>query len=196
MNKNIPTFEINGKTYEIRRTRYLMAEFDKRKNQLDMASDEDSKYEKQKNKLESLQKLAERKSELYDIYLTTFDDNDERLYNKCCEAYDKLYEEIKGLDNVIGEKQKALIDMSESLIIEALTRNENGEEIRTKEEANNIWCDYVVEIGKQTATEFVIYTINYILGIDNDDENPFLSQAKAKAEQRKANMRKGLQKIK
>ena len=85
--------------------------------------------------------------------------------------------------------------MGEKLIIKALQINEKGETIRTEEEAEKIWCELVDEYGQISAMEFVAFTLNYIMGADQEIENPFMTQAKAKAEQ-KANMRKGILKAK
>jgi hypothetical protein len=42
--------------------------------------------------------------------------------------------------------------------------------------------------------EFVAYTLNYVMGADEEIDNPFMTQAKAKAEQ-KANMKRGIVKV-
>jgi hypothetical protein len=86
--------------------------------------------------------------------------------------------------------------MGEKLIIKALQIDYNtGDEIRTNEEATNIWQSFVDENGKKLALEFILYTMHYIVGTDEETENPFLTQAKAKAEQ-KANMKNGIVKAK
>jgi hypothetical protein len=193
--QNIPFFETNGQRYEIKRNRYLQAEFDKMKEEIQMTEDEQIAYAKETDFENRLEKLLKRKEELYDKYLETFDDKDEDIYKKACDAYDKFIEENGKLESVISKQKKRMLDMGEELIIKALQINEKGENIRTPEQANDIWCNFVDEVGEYTTVEFVAFTLSYIVGADEDIENPFLTQAKAKAEQ-KANMRKGLKVVK
>ena len=192
---NIPFFEVNGKTYEIKRNRYLQAEFDEMKNGIEMTDEEQVAYAKEQEFEERLEKLRERKDELYAKYLETFDEADEEMHRKACVAYDKMIDDASRIESVSGKRRKQMIDMGEKLIIKALQINNKGDEIRTKSEAKSIWEGFVEENGQIVAVQFVAYTVNYIMGGDEEIENPFIAQAKAKAEQR-ANMRKGIAKAK
>ncbi len=192
---NIPYFEVNGKRYEIKRTRYLMAELDALRGEIEFTEEEEVRYTKEQQMSETLAKLAERKEELYEKFLETFDEKDEEMYNRARSAYDRMLDEFGSMGNVSGEKNKKMLDMAEKLIIRSLQLNEKGEEIRSAEEANDIWCSYVDEVGKVSAIQFVAYTSNYIVGNDEGDENPFVTQAKAKAEQRAQKRREGMRKV-
>lgn len=192
---NIPYFEVNGKSYEIKRNRYLQAEFDEMRSGLEMTDEEQVAYAKEQDFDARLEKLRVRKDELYEKYLETFDEADEDKYNKALAAYNRLIDEAGSMESISGKQRKQMLDMGEKLIIKALQINAKGETIRTDDEANNIWASFVEENGKLTAIQFVMYTINYIVGGDEDIENPFIAQAKAKAEQR-ANMKKGIVKAK
>ena len=193
---NIPYFEVNGKRYEIKRTRYLMAEFDKQKSEIELTADEEVQIAKEEEKSNALEKLSKRKEELYDKYLETFDEGDYEVYNRACSAYDRLLDEIGKLENVSAKHRQKTIDVAERIIIRSLQLNEDGEEIRTADEANDIWCAYVDEFGKIAAMQFVVFAANYIVGNDEENENPFVAQAKAKAEQRAQKRREGYQKVK
>jgi hypothetical protein len=194
--KNItPFFEINGTRYEIKRNRYLQAEFDKLKSELKFTDEEQVALAKEEDFENRLEKLTARKKELYDKWLETFDENDEELYKKACVAYDNLLEQEGKGESIIAKQRKSMIDMGEKLIIKSLKMNEHGDIIRTEKEAEEIWCALVDEYGQVSAMEFVVFTLNYITGADQEIENPFMTQAKAKAEQ-KANMRKGILKAK
>lgn len=195
MNKIIPFFEVNGETYEIKRNRYLQAEFDEMKKSFELTDEEQVSYAKEQDFDARLEKLNKRKNELYDKYLETFDEEDEKIYRKACNAYDALVEEASRMESVSGKQRQRMIDMGEKLIIKALQIGNNGETIRTEKSAKEIWEDFVAECGKATAIQFIVFTMNYIVGGDDDIENPFITQAKAKAEQR-ANMKKGIVKAK
>jgi nucleoside-triphosphatase THEP1 len=190
---NIPCFEVNGKPYEIKRNRYLQAEFDEMRKGIEMTDEEQVAYAKEQEFDARLEKLRVRKDELYDKYLETFDEADEEKYNKALCAYNRLIDEAGTMESVSGKQRKQMLDMGEKLIIRALEINAKGDTIRTYDEAKSIWESFVEENGQVTAIQFVMFTMNYIIGGDEDIENPFITQAKAKAEQR-ANMKKGIAK--
>lgn len=188
---NIPYFEVDGVGYAIKRNRYLQAEFDELKNSIELSSEEEIARAKEEEFNHMVEKLRARKDELYDKYLETFDEEDEKLYRKAELAYNILIEKLSSIENVSGKRSKRMLDAGEKLIIKALQIGKDGETIRTEEEATNIWEEFVGECGQATAIQFIIFTMNYIVGGDEDIENPFIAQAKAKAEQR-ANMKKGI----
>ena len=192
--QNIPYFEIDGNRYTIKRNRYLQAEFDEMKKSREFSDDEELEYVREQELTDQLEKLAKRKDELYDKYLETFEDEDEAKFNKANMAYDILLQKLAETKGVTAKKRNELIELGETLIVKSLMVNDNGETIRTKNEAEHIWARFREEFGEVTKMEFVIFTINYIVGNDDDDTvNPFIAQAKAKAEQ-KANMKKGIAK--
>ena len=190
---NIPFFEVNGTTYEIKRNRYLQAEFDELKSDIEMTDEEQVAYAKELDFDSRLEKLKERKDELYAKYLETFDEKDEEMYRKALTAYNRLVDEAKDMESISGKQRKQMIDMGEKLIIKALQINNKGDKIRTEAEAKSIWEGFVEANGQVIAVQFVVYFTNYIIGGDEDIENPFIAQAKAKAEQ-KASMKQGIAK--
>lgn len=201
MKNNIPFFELNGKTYTFKRNRYLLAELDLIKEENKLTPEEEQSYVLLQDNYNRLGKLQERVKELEDRYYETFDEKDGEIYEKAKATYEKLLMEVsqRELDtNGLSKKiEKQAIDNMEKLIIIALQKDENGKDIRTPKEAEKIWCDYVDEIGTNNASEWLIYTFNYITGNDEaNDENPFISQAKARAEQRAKNRKEGFKRIK
>lgn len=190
--KLLPIIELqDGRKFEIKRNRFLMAELREMQTDLSMSEEEEKKYVLQEDKNNALEKLSKRKNELYDKYLETFSEEDRELYEKCCVAFEKLVGDIAQMEDVVSLHNKKILDVAEQIVIKALQYDEKGGKIRTEVEANDIWCLYVDEVGKTASTEFVAYTSSYIMGTD-ESEAPFVAQAKAKAEQKK-NMRKGLQ---
>ena len=190
-----PVFELNGVKYEIKRNRYLHAEFDELKKETEMSDEEQIAYVKEQEFGDRIERLLERKNELYEKFLQTFSEKDEEMYKKACKAYEDLIDESATKKSVVSAQKQKLINIGEKLIIKALQINDKGETIRSEKEATEIWETFVDEYGEISAMQFVVFTINYIIGADEDIENPFIAQAKAKAEQ-KANMRKGLKMVK
>ena len=197
---NVARFEVNGNTYEIIRTRYLQAEFNRISEENKELSPEDEKgYALLQDKYARLEKLSNRVKELEDKYYESFDDADGELYDKAKAQYDKVYQETidfeLSLNGIAKRVQKIAIDNAEKVLIRALQIDKEGKEIRTHKEAEDIWCSYVDEVGKNAAVEWLLYFVNYVTGNDSVEDDPFVAQAKAKAEQ-KANMRQGLKRIK
>ena len=190
---NIPFFEVDGKKYEIKRTRYLQAEFDEMRSSLEMTDEEQVAYARELDFDSRLEKLKERKDELYAKYLETFDEKDEEMYRKANMAYNAMIDEASRMESVSGKQRKRTLDLGEALIIKALQIDNEGKVIRTEKEAKSIWEGFVEENGQVIAVQFVVYFTNYIIGGDEDIENPFIAQAKAKAEQ-KASMKQGIAK--
>lgn len=198
--KNVAKFEVNGKEYEIKRNRYLKAKYDEMVDEnVSLSNDEQKSYALLEEKYGRLEKLALRTKELEDAYYETFDYDAGVLYEKAKAQYEKLLKETIDFElqqNGIANKvKKVTIDNAERLLISALQIDENGKTIMSKEEAQEIWCNYVDEVGQNSAIEWLLCFVNYITGNDKVEDDPFVSQAKAKAEQ-KANMKKGLNKIK
>lgn len=198
-NQNIPFFELDGKKYEIKRNRYLQAEYDRIVSESSGLTEEEEKsFALLQDKYAGLERLAKRTKELEDKYYQTFEEKDGELYNRAKAEYDKVLKsviEFEAMQKGIAQKvQNVGLSNAEMVLIRALQIDTSGQEIRSEVEANNIWCSYVDQVGKQTASNWLLYFISYITGKDEDDD-PFVAQAKAKAEQR-ANMKKGLKIVK
>ena len=200
VSKNVASFTANGNTYEIVRNRYLQAEYNRiAEESAGLTPNEERNYAILNEKVARLGKLAEKVNELEDAYYETFDDGAGALYEKAKAQYDKMFAEVVDfelkLDGITKKVQSRAIETAEKVLIRALQLGNDGEEIRTEKEANDIWCGFVDEVGKAMAVEWLLYFITYITGNDAVEEDPFVAQAKAKAEQR-ANMKKGYKLVK
>ena len=85
--------------------------------------------------------------------------------------------------------QKVAVDKAERLLILALCEQHNLDE----ENAKAVWCKYVDEIGVATASEWVMFMLDALFN-EEETTDPFLKQARAKAELR-AEQRKGLSRV-
>lgn len=197
--KNVAKFSVNGTEYVITRNRYLQAKYEELVEESSTLTKEEQKsYALLEEKYQRLEKLALRVKELEDKYYEYFNEEAGALYEKAKAQYDKLLNETVDFElkqNGIANKVKqSAINNSEQLLIASLQLDNNGNQIRTVEEATEIWCSYVDEVGKSSAVEWLLWFVNYITGNDKVEDDPFVAQAKAKAEQ-KENMKKGLKKV-
>jgi hypothetical protein len=201
MHKNIPTIKFeNGEKYEIKRNRHILIEIEKMRGDNVLTDEESQNYVILQDKYSRLEKLAKRVKDLEDKYYETFGEDDGEIYERAKAHYDLMLRETTEFEistkGVADKIQRATINKVEALVINALTMNELGETIRTRDEADSIWCSYVDEVGHETAKEWLLYAFNYLSGNDGaNDSDPFIAEQKAKAE-RKANMRKGIATVK
>ena len=196
MNKIIPFFELNGQRYEIRRTRYLLAEYDKLGEESQLSNEDKANAIKAQSLIGDIQRYAEKVKELEEKYFETFDDEDERKYLKIKSLYESKLDELTKLEVESGSTtklQKAGIDLLEKIAIKGLAEQYfNFDESK----AEKIWGDYVDTIGNNATIEWLTGMSECLFREDEEvEENSFLSQMRKKAEQRAIN-RKNMKKVK
>lgn len=193
----LPTITLeNGNTYVIRRTRHILLDIEEMQGSTSLTEEDNKNFAILQDKYARLEKLSKRVKELEDKYFETFDEADEAIYARAKAQYEMLYAETIEFelktDGVANKVQKETLNKIELVIIQALCYDNLGNTIRDYGEAEKIWCEFVDFVGKEYATEWLLYTFNYLTGADEGvDNDPFMTQAKAKAEQ-KANMKKGI----
>ena len=182
----IPTITLeNGNIYPIRRTRKILLDIEELQGRTSLTDEETKAYALLQDKYAKLERLSARVIELEEKYYESFDDADKAIYDRAKAAYDTLLDETitfeLSTNGLTAKIQKDTLDKVEIVIINALCYNEMGETVRTREEATKIWCSFVDEIGKESASEWALYAFNYLTGADGGNENdPFINQAKAK----------------
>lgn len=195
-----PFFEVSGNRYEIRRSRYLMVELEKIRESSSVADDDQKNIARLQDMYRDLQMMKQRKDELYKKYLETLSDEDEALYERISAKYEKKRDEAAQFEldtnDLLHRLNKTVIDNAERLVIIALQRDERGKEIRSKDEAESIWCAYVTEVGQKVAQEWLNALIEHITGEDErEEDNSFLAKKRKGAEENANNRRQGMAKI-
>lgn len=195
MSKIIPFFELNGQRYEIKRTRYLLAEYDKLGEESQLSNEDKANAIKAQSLIGDIQKYAEKTKELEEKFFETFDSEDERKYLKAKELYTKALDELTALEVESGSTaklQKAGIDLLERIAIKGLAEQYfNFDESK----AEKIWGNYVDTIGNNATIEWLTGMSECLFREDEEvEENSFLSQMRAKAQQRAINRKNGIKK--
>ena len=196
MSKIIPFFELNGQRYEIKPTRWLIAEYDKLGEESQLSNEDKANAIKAQSLIGDIQRYAEKVKELEEKYFETFDDEDERKYLKIKALYESKLDELTKLEVESGSTsklQKAGIDLLEKIAIKGLAEQYfNFDESK----AEKIWGDYVDTIGNNATIEWLTGMSECLFREDEEvEENSFLSQMRAKAEQRAIN-RKNIKRVK
>ena len=195
MSKIIPFFELNGQRYEIKRTRYLLAEYDKLGDESQLSNEDKANAIKAQSLIGDIQRYAEKVKELEEKYFETFDDEDERKYLKIKALYESKLDELTKLEVESGSTtklQKAGIDLLERIAIKGLAEQYfNFDESK----AEKIWGDYVDTIGNNATIEWLTGMSECLFREDEEvEENSFLSQMRKKAEQQAINRKNGIKK--
>lgn len=197
--KLYPYFEVNGERYDFHRSRFLIVELEKIRESADVADNDQKNVVKLQEMYRRVAKLKQCAEELFDEYCKTFSDEAEEKYERANAKYNELLDQTMDFElnsnDALHRLNKTVIDNAEKLVVIALQRDDKGKVIRSKEEAEKIWCAYVDDVGQKVAQEWLNAFVEHISGNDEqEDDNPFLAQAKARAEQA-SNRRAGLAKI-
>lgn len=194
MNKLVPFFELNEQRYEIKTTRYLLAEYDKLGEESDLSNEDKANAIKAQSLIGDIQKYAEKVKELEEKYFETFDDEDERKYLKVKALYEKTLKELTTFEIETGSTtklQKAGIDLLEKIAIKGLSEQYfNFDEAKAKE----VWEQYATKIGNNATVEWLSAMSDCLFKNEDEvvEENSFLSQMRKKAEQQAINRKNGM----
>ena len=195
MNKIIPFFELNGQRYEIKPTRYLIAEYDKLGDQNELSNEDKENAIKTQALIGDIQRYGEKVKELEERYFETFDDEDERKYLKIKALYEKKLDELTKLEVETGSTtklQKAGIDLLERIAIKGLA--EQYFDFNEKH-AEEIWGKYVEKIGNNATIEWLTGMSECLFRNEEElEENDFLSQMRARKEQQALKRKNGIKK--
>lgn len=195
MEKIIPSFVVDGKKYEIKRTRYLECQYESISEENNFTEEQQALLAKGTKLRIEYEELAQKFIPIKEQHFANMRDKELTAeYKAFKEELDDLYKELTDFE--IANKsvsmtalQKVAIDKAERILILALCEQYD----LTDENAKEVWCKYVDKIGVQTASEWVMYMLDALF---NEEEvaDPFLKAQRAKAELR-AEQRKGLSKI-
>ena len=196
MNKIIPYFELNGQRFEIKPTRYLIAEYDRLGEESQLSNEDKTNAIKAQSLIGDIQRYAEKVKELEEVYFETFDDNDERKYLKAKEIYTNALDSLAKLEVETGSTtklQKAGFDLLEKVAIKGLAEQYfNFDEAKAK----SVWESYVDTLPNHSVVIEWLSAMSECLfrGEEEIEGNSFLAQMRKKAEERAINRKNGIKK--
>ena len=195
MAKIIPSFVVEGKTYEIKRTRYLECQYEQISEQNAFTDEQQALLAKGTKLRMEYEELAEQFRPIKEKHFANMRDKELTAeYKAFKEELDELYKELTDFEIAnksvsMSALQKVAVDKAEKLLILALCEQYDLDE----KKASEVWCKHVDEIGVATAGEWVMFMLDALFN-EEETTDPFLKQARAKAEM-KAEQRKGLLKV-
>lgn len=188
----------NGNSYTIRRNRIILCEIDKVRANKILSAEENKEFALIQDMGEKLNRIAKRVEELEAQYYESFDDEVGKIYEKAKAEYEKILTKTVELSSsgVIEKIQNETTNKMEKVIIESIRYDIDGNEIRTVEEAKEIWLQYKSEVGNTIADEWLVYAFNYLAGSEGEEDvDPFVKMQKEKRE-KKALLKAGISKVK
>lgn len=202
MSKRIPiTFEVEGQTYEIVRTRALECEYEKITKQSSLSEQDERAFADYIKLQAETEELAEKfRTAKEDFYNDVLDEEKEKKFLAFEKLYNRKYQEIIDFttthkDFSTQKVEEIAMDNGVKLFVLALSQKY----AMSHDEAKSVWekfRDFLSEkYGMQSPREWILTMVRELFEGEEEETDPFLKQARAKAQQR-MEQRKGLSKIK
>ena len=200
--KRIPiTFEVEGQTYEIVRTRALECEYEKITKQSSLSEQDERAFADYIKLQAETEELAEKfRTAKEDFYNDVLDEEKEKKFLAFEKLYNRKYQEIIDFttthkDFSTQKVEEIAMDNGVKLFVLALSQKYG----MSQDEAKSVWekfRDFLSEkYGMQSPREWILTMVRELFEGEEEETDPFLKQARAKAQQR-MEQRKGLSKIK
>lgn len=192
--KTIPFFEVNGNRYEIKMTRYLLVEYDKLRDNVNVSAEDKEKVLYLQKVVEDLTKYAKKLKELEERFFETFDAEDERKYRLMKGLYDETYKTFTELTstNALNNAHKERLYALEATVILGLAEQYFN---FNKELAKETWQSYLTSVDATKTIDQWLMAFGEYLDSDTEEEGKeetFLSKLKAEREQQEVNRRNGM----
>lgn len=200
--KRIPiTFEVEGQTYEIVRTRALECEYEKITKQSSLSEQDERAFADYIKLQAETEELAEKfRTAKEDFYNDVLDEEKEKKFLAFEKLYNRKYQEIIDFttthkDFSTQKVEEIAMENGVKLFVLALSQKYGI----SQDEAKSVWekfRDFLSEkYGMQSPREWILTMVRELFEGEEEETDPFLKQARAKAQQR-MEQRKGLSKIK
>ena len=188
-----PYFEVEGKKYEIIRTRALECEYNKIREENKISEEDESLFADYLKIVNDASEIEEKYTEAKDAYFDEVLNKDKKAkYLAFKELYDEHHKEVRQFTiehkELISNYQNKAYDNGVKILIFGLC-----EQCKlTEEKAVEVWGKFVEHFGNSVAKDWISAMTSELFG--EDEENPFIKAQQAKMEQR-YNQRKGLSKV-
>lgn len=188
----IPYFEVSGKRYEVMITRTVQAEYDKLSRESVASKEEKQSAAIAQIKVEEFRDVATRYKEAKEAYFEDITNADKKAKYQ---AYKELYEQAAedfAKDQIGNESiariEEIGIEILRKIAILGLTEKYEN---MNREQAEEIWKSFEEERGKAYITEWLMALSSCIYAEDEGEENSFLTQMRARANQKAEYRKKG-----
>ena len=189
--KLLPYFELNGNRYEFKRTRWLIAEYEKLGREMALSPEDKADAMKANNLMADAKRFAEKESEMWERLCENPTPENRATYSMFKEMSDEAiakYNEFIAKNDTVNTSFKRSIDILEKIAIKALAeQNLSFNEAAAKQ----TWEQFVDTMDDHNKIGEWLIAFGDCLFVDDDNEEDtgFLAQ-KRKMDEEKANNRK------
>lgn len=190
-----PYFEVEGKKYEIMRTRALECEYNKIREENKISEEDESLFGDYMKMIGDATEIEEKYEQAKTAYFDEVLNKEKKAkYLAFKELYDEQHKELRRFavehKDLIKSAQDKAYDNGVKVLIFGLI-----EQCKVDgQKAIEVWGKFVEHFGEDTAKEWISAMTSALFG-DEDEENPFIKAQQARMEQR-YNQRKGLSRVK
>lgn len=186
-----PYFELDGTRYELTRTRWLIAEYEKLGREMALSPEDKADAMKANNLMADAKSLAEKAKEMWDNLCENPTPENRATYSLFKEMSDEAiekYNDFIAKNDTVSTSFKRSIDILEKVAIKALAEQYFG---MNEALAKKTWEKFVDELGDHNKAGEWLIEFGDCLFVDDDNEEDtgFLAQ-KRKMDEERANNRK------
>lgn len=186
-----PYFEVNGNRYEFKRTRWLIAEYNRLNEEMPLPSEDKANAVRANNLVADAKKFADKAEEMWEELCKNPTPENRSTYSMFKEMSDEAVEKYNKFiaeNNAINATFKHSVDILEMVAIKALSEQYfNFNESLAKQ----IWEAFVDSMeSHDDVAEWLMAMAECLFGEDEDEEDTGFLAQKRKMDEEKANNRK------
>lgn len=199
MSKINPYFELNGNKYEIKRTRWLISEYEKLGKEMALSPEDKADAMKANNLIADAKRFAEKESEMWDKLCENPTPENRSAYSMFKEMSDEAilkYNEFIAKTDTVNTSFKRSIDILEKTAIKALSEQYFN---MNEELGRQTWEQFVDTIEDKNKVGEWLIAFGDCLFVDEDDneeDTGFLAQKRKMDEERASKRQSALRKKK
>ena len=194
MSRINPYFELNGNRFEIKRTRWIIAE-NRRLNEENPLSDTDKANAiKASNLVADVKKFAEKEKECWDKLCENPTEDNQRIYFMFKGMSDKAivdYNEFVSTNNTLQTATEHSISILKMIVIKALAEQYFG---MNEALAKQTWEAYVEIIDETKEAEWLNAMAECLFADEEEEDTGFLAQKRKMDEERANNLKSAIRK--
>lgn len=196
--KITPYFEVNGNRYEIKKTRWLIAEHRRLNEENPLCEEDKANAIKASNLVADVKKFAEKEKECWDNLCENPTEDNQRIYLMFKGMSDKAivdYNAFVSTNNTLQTATKHSIDILEKVAIKGLAEQYFG---MNESLAKQTWETFVDTMNSHEKVAEWLNAMAECLFVEEDEveDNSFLAQMRKKNEERENNRKNAFRKKK
>jgi hypothetical protein len=196
--KLAPYFDLNGTRYEFRRTRWLIAEYEKLGREMALSAEDKADAMKANNLMADAKRFAEKEKEWWDTFCENPTPETKATYFMFKEMSDEAiakYNDFIAKNDTVNTSFKRSIDILEKIAIKALAEQYFG---MNESVAKQTWEQFVDTMDDHNKVGEWLIAFGDCLFVDDDNEedNGFLAQKRKMDEEREKNRKSAIRKKK